>query len=37
MELMKNDIKDKIKHLAENVDLMYQVFDKKINILIRNV
>jgi len=34
---MKADIRNKIKQLSYNVDLMYQVFDRKISILIRNI
>lgn len=31
---MKNDIKEKIKQLAHNVDTMYQCIDKKIGIIV---
>ena len=34
---MKQDIRNKIKQLSYNVDLMYQVFDRKISILIRKI
>ena len=34
---MKNDIKSKIKQLAANVDLMYQVIDRKIGVILRGI
>lgn len=34
---MRADIRDKIKQLASNVDLMYQIIDRKIALLIRKV
>lgn len=34
---MKLDIRNKIKQLAANVDLMYQMFDRKIALLIRKI
>lgn len=37
LESMKTDIRNKIKQLSYNVDLMYQVFDRKISILIRKI
>ncbi len=34
---MRADIRDKIKQLAANVDLMYQMLDRKISLLIRKI
>lgn len=34
---MKNDIKSKIKQLAANVDLMYQVIDRKIGVILKGI
>ena len=34
---MKNDVRNKIKQLALNVDLMYQIIDKKIALLIQKI
>ncbi len=34
---MKNDVRNKIKQLALNVDLMYQIIDKKIALLIHKI
>lgn len=34
---MKLDIRNKIKQLASNVDLMYQMFDRKIALMIRKM
>lgn len=37
LETMRADIRDKIKQLAANVDLMYQMLDRKISLLIRKI
>jgi hypothetical protein len=34
---MKQDIRSKIKQLSTNIDLMYQMFDRKIMLLIRKM
>jgi hypothetical protein len=36
-EMMRTEIKDKIKHFSSHVDLMYQLFDRKIAILIGEI
>lgn len=37
LDSMRLDIKDKIRTLAANLDLLYQVIDKKISILVAQI